>query len=202
MRTALSFSHKRLNNILIFVVLFLGIYILVLPFLPAFAYWFKKHNPPSQPAYVLAANDPNAEPEGIPSDNRLVLPQIFLDMPVLEGPDIETALQGLWRKPGSSTPDKGGNTVIVGHRFLYKRNTDSFYTLDKMKIGDNFALYWQGRAYHYKVSEIKIVNSTQNEIEAPTDSPRITLYTCTPLWTAENRLVVIGEPIKSVGETR
>ena len=35
-----------------------------------------------------------------------------------------------------------------------------------------------------------VVDPTQIEIEAPTDDPILTLYTCTPVWTAAQRLIV------------
>ena len=38
-----------------------------------------------------------------------------------------------------------------------------------------------------------VVTPNQTAIQAPTNDNRLTLYTCTPLWTARNRLVVIAE---------
>jgi sortase A len=47
----------------------------------------------------------------------------------------------------------------------------------------------------YKVAEIKTVASTAGEVEAPTDTDQLTLYTCTPLWSAKERLVIVAKPI-------
>ena len=55
--------------------------------------------------------------------------------------------------------------------------------------------------YLYTVTEIKEVPASAIEIEAPTDTARLTLYTCTPLWNPVNRLVVIAE-LEKVTEPR
>ena len=83
--------------------------------------------------------------------------------------------------------------VIVGHRFTYSPSVkDSFYSLDKVALGDDLIVYWKGVRYHYIVNEIKIVDPSAIEIEAATDDNRLTLYTCTPLWSSSHRLVIIG----------
>ena len=52
---------------------------------------------------------------------------------------------------------------------------------------------WEDKEYDYKVTSIREVPPTAIEIEAPTDANIVTLYTCTPLWSAKNRLVVVAE---------
>jgi LPXTG-site transpeptidase (sortase) family protein len=42
--------------------------------------------------------------------------------------------------------------------------------------------------------ESKIVDPSAVEIEAPTTQKQLTLYTCTPIWTAKERLVIIAKP--------
>jgi len=84
---------------------------------------------------------------------------------------------------------------MVGHRFQYTTGPNTFYLLDKLSIGDEISVYWNKIKYRYSVSHISIVEPTQLEIEAATDYPILTLYTCTPLWTAKNRLVVVATPI-------
>ena len=44
-----------------------------------------------------------------------------------------------------------------------------------------------------RTKESKIVLSDQVEILKQTDQPQLTLYTCTPRYTSEKRLVYIGE---------
>ena len=54
-------------------------------------------------------------------------------------------------------------------------------------------MYWQGAEYNYAVTAIKVVQATALEVEAPTDEDIVTIYTCTPLWSAKDRLVVIAK---------
>ena len=191
---------RRFNNFLSVIVIALGIYITVTPILPELQFLFKKKTGHiSSELNYSDKNEPGKKP--IPKDNRLVIPQIGLDANVFEGKYADTLKKGMWRRPKTSTPDQGGNTVIVGHRFTYK-DPAIFYHLDKLKMDDTFALYWQGKEYLYKVSEIKIVEPHQIEVEDQTTDPTLTLYTCTPLWTSKQRLVVVAHPINSTPPTQ
>jgi len=126
----------------------------------------------------------------IPQDNRIVISKIAVDAPIVEGIDESALLNGMWRRPNSSTPDKGGNTVITGHRFLYTTGPNTFFNLDKITVDDIIAVYWEGKEYDYMVYEITIVNPDRIDIEENTNESILTLYTCTPLWTSKTRLVI------------
>lgn len=185
---------RRFNNFLTIVIIGLGLYLIIMPLLPQFSFWLKKRTGNISDT-VAYSNDGKNGSKPIPQDNRLVIPQMGLDATVNEGKYANTLKHGLWRRPNTSTPDKGGNTVIVGHRFTYN-DPAIFYHLDKVKEGDKFALFWQGKEYLYRVNEVRIVNPNQIEIEENTNEPTLTLYTCTPIWTAKQRLVLIATPIK------
>jgi LPXTG-site transpeptidase (sortase) family protein len=114
---------------------------------------------------------------------------------ILEGKDPSTLFNGIWRRPHTSTPDKGGNTVLTAHRFLYTSGNNTFYHLDKVKKDDVITITWEDKEYTYKVSETRVVNPDDISIEAPTKDATLTLYTCTPLWTSKERLVVIAKLI-------
>lgn len=98
---------------------------------------------------------------------------------------------GSWHIPGTSSPDKGGNTVIAGHRYTYS-GSGIFYHLDKVRVGDPIYIYWQHKRYSYTVKSIHVVAPTDVAIEAPTKRAQLTLYTCTPMWTFSHRLVVVA----------
>jgi sortase A len=78
---------------------------------------------------------------------------------------------------------------LVGHRFTYA-GAAVFYNLDKVKSGDQIIVYWHGKAYEYKVFNISQVSPNKASVEAPTNESILTLYTCTPLLTAKDRLVI------------
>lgn len=185
-------KHLRLiNSLLLSAIILINVFVIFSPLVPGILFWYKsqfnKKQQQNLTDQVMTSEPSYAGP------NKVIIPRIFTDHAVLEGPDIKTADKGLWHLPWTSTPDQGGNTVIAGHRFLYVRTPDTFYNLDKMQVGDDIAIYWNNQRYTYKVSEVKVVNPNEKEVEAPTGDNRLTLYTCTPLWTAKNRLVVVAK---------
>lgn len=182
-------THHQVNNGLSIVVILMGLYIVLMPFLPQIAFWFKGG---AQYVYrgELSAGQDDSNLIEPPRDNRLVIPDLSLDEEVIEGGNLGVINDGgTWRRPNTSTPDKGGNTVIVGHRFTYA-GASTFYHLDKMKPGQKFGVWWEGKEYVYEVFAKEVVPATQLRVENPTEEPIVTLYTCTPLWTAKDRLVV------------
>ncbi|MCA9385717.1 class E sortase [Candidatus Dojkabacteria bacterium] len=130
-------------------------------------------------------------------NSYLIIPKIGVSGAVLEGTDASTLDQGFWHRPASSNPSEGGNTVITGHRFLYKDGPKTFYHLDKLEIGDEIRVLWEGIDYTYEVESIHEVHPRNIAVEDNTQEPILTLYTCTPLWTAENRLVIRAKLINT-----
>lgn len=132
----------------------------------------------------------------IPTGNRLVIPKIGVDIAVVEGADDRALLRGAWRIPGTSTSPDISNMVLSAHRFRYRPpSSATFYLLDKLKPDDLLLLYWEGKEYDYRVRETKVVDPSAVEILDASSSPLLTLFTCTPLFSTSQRLVVIAEPL-------
>lgn len=178
---------SRVNTLLLIAIIAINAFVLALPFWPAVAYsWEARNTGRREELQAHLADISNETPQA----NKLVIPSILLDQPVHQGPDEKILRQGLWLRPNTSTPDKGGNTVIVGHRFTYTNPQGTFYSLDKMRVGDQIGLWWDGALYRYTVQKTEIVPADKTQIEAPAEQPTLTLYTCTPLWNPKDRLVV------------
>lgn len=182
---------KRFNDGLSIVILLLAFYIFLLPVLPQ-AQWWVRH---SAPLISRPVQQKVSKPAAVPADDRLVVPALGMDEHIYGGQSIYALHFGVWIRPNGSTPDKGGNTVMVGHRFTYTNPRGVFYYLDKLKPGDQIAVYWQKKAYIYEVHDISEVLPSDAAVEAPTSDNRLTLYTCTPLWSLKDRLVVVAERI-------
>jgi sortase A len=167
----------------------------VLPFLPKFSYWINDAKGLHKSPYVLRNSTEVIDvPKPKPLDNRLVIPSIGVDQGVFQ--DGESSLdKGLWLRPQGVAPDIDGNVVIAGHRFTYKNPNGEFYNLDKVKPGDVIAIFWDQKEYNYVAREIIVVPANALYIEDPTDQPQLTLYTCTPVWSTANRLVVVADLI-------
>ncbi|RLC38034.1 hypothetical protein DRH27_03250 [Candidatus Falkowbacteria bacterium] len=176
------------------------IYLIALPFYPAVKYRlvniFSGYN---NELNIEEAGKDFGFPESdySVSRNRIIINKIGVNAPIVESKSSEYGLsKGSWRVPESSTPDKGGNTVITGHRFKYlPPNNLTFYLFHKLEINDKFSIIWDEKIFNYRIKEIKTVPATQLSIMNPTSEPIVTLFTCDPIYSTKNRLVVVGELI-------
>ncbi len=186
----------RINTVLLLAIVLINGYIIVLPLLPKITFWVQSQDKGriQQLEAKILAPSLKAPPVSPPKENQLIIPSMLLDQPIYDGPTVKTLNKGLWRKPHGSTPDKGGNTVLVGHRLTYSNPRGTLYNLDKVSMGDKVGLWWNGEQFNYVVTEIKVVKPTEISIEARTAQPQLTIYTCTPLWLPKDRLVVIAKP--------
>ncbi|MDD5567338.1 MAG: sortase [Patescibacteria group bacterium] len=172
------------------VLFILAVFLLLYPFLPGISFRLGLVGKSDDAAFTLESLKRKKD---ISQENILVIPKIDVNIKIVEGETQEALDQGAWRMPTTSTPDKGGNTVISAHRFKYlPPNNATFYLLDKLSRGDRLFVYWQGKEYEYVVVESKVVEPTEISILDNTPDNRLTLFTCTPLFTTDKRLVVIG----------
>ncbi|MDB5164548.1 MAG: putative sortase family protein [Candidatus Saccharibacteria bacterium] len=184
---------SRINTGLVILIIAINGYLLVTPFYPRLHLWWETHVNHQQQQLenvVKTHQSPTKSSPPVPAGEWLVIPKLALHTPIFEGQNIYTANKGVWHRPQSSNPETDSNTVLVGHRFTYTNPTGIFYSLDKLTTGDQIALWWNGKQYTYTVSQTRIVPPTELSVEAPSTDARLTLYTCTPLWSAKNRLVV------------
>ncbi|HSD55648.1 MAG TPA: class E sortase [Candidatus Saccharimonadales bacterium] len=182
----------RVNSLLLVAILLINGYIIILPVIPKVAFWLQSNNKQHIRQLEKNVTVPVAANQVRPTENRLIAPSMVFDQQIFEGKSMATLKKGLWRRPNTSTPDKGSNTVIVGHRLTYSNPRGTLYNLDKVHVGDDLAVWWNGKRYHYSVTKTKIVTPDQISVENPTDNPQLTIYTCTPLWLPKDRLVVIA----------
>lgn len=192
--------HRKFNNLATIVVVVFALYIALLPYLPSLLFKYKQqHTDPSPYNHRLVKPDNPTKPiKPIPKDNRIVIPSALIDQPIYEGNNIGVINKGgVWHKKIRGTsPADPGNTVIIGHRWTYTTPYGPFYDLDKIHVGDVIAVYWEGKELQYKVAETTIVPPTAIYIENNTTDRTLTLYTCTPLLTASDRLVIVAKPIE------
>lgn len=132
------------------------------------------------------------------SQNRIIIPKIGVNSPIIESKNEEYALnRGSWILPEGSTPDKVGNTIITGHRFKYlPPNNLTFYLFHKLEVGDVVSVLWKKENYYYKIKEIKTVDKHDLSILKENEKNILTLFTCDPIYSQDNRLVVIGELVE------
>lgn len=113
---------------------------------------------------------------------------------ISEGSNSEAMLKGFWHLPNSAVPGEQGNVVIIGHRYQYlppAKNT--FFYLDRVQIGDEIKVFGDDGDYTYIVTNTRIVQPNDISVLKDTDDYRLTLITCTPLWTSHQRLVITAK---------
>lgn len=183
---------KHANNLLFAATVLILLYIIVAPVFPALTFWLQSRtNRAAELSAQLTLPSGKVDAGG---GNRIIVPSMFLNEPINEGADLRALNHGgTWRRPKTSTPDAGGNTVIVAHRYTYTNPRGTFYFLNKMKVNDKIGVFWHGKRYVYRVASVRTVKANESSIEAPTKNAQLTLYTCTPLWLPKDRLVVIAE---------
>ncbi|MCK5510419.1 class D sortase [Candidatus Parcubacteria bacterium] len=198
------------GRILLFILeisaVFLVVYLILLPFLPMIKYNIHFNEKIAEKAkdVEVVKEELRVIRKSLPlseysiSPNRVIIKKIGVNAPIVESASAEYGLsQGAWHVPKTSSPGRGGNTVITGHRFKYlPPNNLTFYLFHKLEIGDIVSIIWKEKDYFYRVKEIKIVPDTDLSILKPTKNPTLTMFTCHPIYSTEKRLVVVSELIE------
>lgn len=197
-------NYKRANNLLLALIIIINLYVIAAPLLPTISFWWQNRNGTTRAQLTQKVNAASPSPTKTSEPNQLIIPSMLLDEKIVEGPVSQTYAnlrKGVWRWPEGSTPDKGGNTIFIGHRFTYTQPRGVFYYLDKVKIGQTIGVIWHQQHYRYKVTNIREVLPTQTSILNQTTDSRLTIFTCTPLWLPKHRLVVTARLIPHSGVT-
>jgi sortase A len=191
---------RKTNNLLLVLIILINGYVIVGPLVPDLIFHYQSHKGKQQALQNLIkpvpknASSPVAVTPSRP--NQVIIPSMLLDQPIYDGPESQQYKildKGIWRFSWGSAPDKGGNTVLIGHRFTYTIPRGVFYFLNKVQLGDEIAVIWNNQQYNYKVASINEVPPTDTTIEGRSTQPELTLFTCTPLWLPKDRLVVVAD---------
>ncbi|PLX22209.1 hypothetical protein C0584_00440 [Candidatus Parcubacteria bacterium] len=130
------------------------------------------------------------------SANRLIIAKIGVNAPIVETVNEEYGLsQGAWLMPEGAEPGESGNTIITGHRFKYlPPNNLTFYLFHKLAKGDLVYILWDGEEKYYKIEDIKVVEDSDKSILDQGDEEILTMFTCDPIYSTKERLVVVAKP--------
>lgn len=135
----------------------------------------------------------------LPQGFQLVINKIGINWQVLDGESPDSLLlKGFWHYPHTSTPDQGSNTVILGHRWVYKSGDPrTMYSLDKLKEGDLIDVYFNQKKFTYKTKKSYITKPSDLTMMQGSLTPILTLLTSHPIEEnkilSKERLVVVSE---------
>jgi sortase A len=132
---------------------------------------------------------PTADPGTGKPVGTLVIPAIGVDQVVVEGTGADQLAAGPGHYPGTPLPGQPGNAGIAGHRTTHGR---PFYDLNALVSGDAITVRTVQGTFHYVVVRSDVVPPTDLGVLAPSEDPELTLTTCTPRYSAAERLVVMA----------
>jgi sortase A len=120
---------------------------------------------------------------------RLIIPRLKLDDPV--GSQLA---RGPAFYPTSARPGQPYTVAIAGHRTTH---THPFWSLNLLRRGDAIEVVWHGRRHIYRVTSTRAVAPTDWSVVRDRGYERLILSTCTPRFSARERLVVTALPVES-----
>lgn len=133
---------------------------------------------------------------------KVEIPKLGVVAPVIIGvnpsneEEYDKALtRGVVLMPGPGIVGKRGNVVIYGHSSAEEEGPYQkiFATLNDLTKGDKVKIFYQGVEHIYEVREKKIVMPDDFSILNQTETEVLTLFTCWPIGTDKERLVIISE---------
>jgi sortase A len=131
---------------------------------------------------------------------KITVPRLGLkDVAVPTGSrQAELDREGILRVRGSGLPwIAGSNTFITGHALGFPRTRVPyvFYKLKKMRPGDEILIEdKEGKKYTFRVYDLMTVEPNDYWAIYPVEGKTVvSLQSCTPIPTFENRLIVRGE---------
>jgi sortase A len=144
--------------------------------------------------------DPRRRPGTVlPGDAYAIIriPSIELNDIVVQGTGTEVLKKGPGHYEKTSDPwDDRGRVGIAGHRTTYGA---PFWSLDRLREGDDVFLRTEFGGFRYEVTGTRTILPTQVEVLERTRKPTLVLTTCTPRFSAAQRLVVFAELVGGSG---
>lgn len=148
----------------------------------------------------MESTAPLSPGEVIPEGNQLSIPKLSIKAPIIFVPTTdEKTVQanlpnGVVHYAGTAKPGEVGNSFLTGHSSNYWWMKGSynyvFVHLNKLAVGDQAVIYSGGKKLVYQVTSTKVVAPSDTSVLAQTDTPTLTLMTCTPPGTNWKRLIV------------
>ena len=121
--------------------------------------------------------------------NRVQIPAIGVDAPVVLGDGEEQLKKGVGQNYSSANPGKSGNVILAAHNDVYG---EIFRDLDQLEAGDEIIIHTNQRAYTYVVMNTEVVEPTFVKVMDQTPDATVTLISCYPYLVDNQRIVIQG----------
>jgi sortase A len=123
---------------------------------------------------------------------RLTIPDLKLDLIVIEGVSSKDLSVAPGHIPGTSLPGHAGNVGIAGHRDTV------FRKLRSARLNELITLTTARGEIRYRVVSLEVVSPSDVRVLHPTSRDSLTLVTCYPfnfIGSAPNRFIVRAERV-------
>jgi sortase A len=127
---------------------------------------------------------------------RIVIPELGASYVVVNGTDTEDLKSGPGIYAETSFPGISGTTAIAGHRTTYLA---PFRNIDALEPGNHILVHMPYARFTYTVTAQRVV--APSDVQAAVANvgyTRLVLSACTPLFSAEKRLLVYARLTRTV----
>jgi sortase A len=140
---------------------------------------------------------------------RIEIPDIGVRQVVVEGAGVEELKKGPGHYPSCRSgfepplcsgfdevwPGEPGRVIVSGHRTTYGA---PFEDLDKLEMGDDIRIETKWGEFVYEVTAADVIDADSVEVVEVVETPELALTTCSPKYSAAQRLVIYAELQRSV----
>lgn len=127
------------------------------------------------------------------------------EQPVVKGVKDPALALGVGWFPHSVLPGEVGNFSVAGHRCCAATHGEPFAYLDRVQNGDKVFVETRTHIYTYRMQDwyittpddVATVAPVPGKPDAEPTRAYITLVTCNPRWSSDERLITHGVLIKS-----
>jgi len=152
--------------------------------------WSAEHPPPPPPLPVPAALPNPSAHRDLVEIGRIQIPKTGVDQPVRDVVEQMVIDAGPAHWPGTADFGGWGNVVLAGHRTSH---TEPFLRNAELAPGDDIVLSDPTGSYHYAVTSVEVVPNTAMWIIDQHPGRTLTIFTCHPIGSSAERLVVHAE---------
>lgn len=154
--------------------------------------------PPFVGSLPIPASTPVAKRSRVPGIARLRIPTIGVNVIVVEGVSLPRLAYGPGHYPDTADLGAKGSSGIAGHRTGWGA---PFFHLDRLGPGDAVIVETRRATYTYRVVRSIVVNPEDSWVLDGNPNSKagsqLVLTTCTPKFTARDRLIVWADLVKT-----
>lgn len=154
------------------------------------------------PAFTGKLGVPGNRRSSVNALARIKIEKIGVNVIVVEGVTLERLAYGPGHYPSTKLWGEKGTTGVAGHRTGWGA---PFFNLDRLVRGDTVVVETKEATYTYRVTDKIVVSPIHSEVLSGNPKSKaaqqMVLTTCTPKFTAKNRLIVFTDLVKTVKRT-